>query len=83
MLELKIPYPETLPDALRQTRSQFEQEAKTALAVKLFELGRVPSGIAASIAGMDRVTFLMTLHTYGVAMVDIDDEALLEDVKNA
>jgi len=55
-MQLVIEYPKLLPDALQQTRSEFEQEAKTAMAVKLFEMKRLSSGVAARLAGMDRVT---------------------------
>jgi len=76
-MQLIIEYPKLLPDALQQTRADFEQEAKMAMAVKLFEMKRLSSGIAARLAGMDRVTFLLSLHRYGVAMIDLDAEELL------
>jgi predicted HTH domain antitoxin len=82
-MQLVIEYPERLPDALQQSRSDFEQEAKMAMAVKLFEMKRLSSGIAARMAGLDRVTFLLNLHRYGVAMIDLDEEDLLSDLKNA
>ncbi|MEH2144578.1 UPF0175 family protein [Nostoc sp.] len=83
MSQLKIDYPETLPDALQQTREQFEQEAKMAMAVKLFEMKRISSGLAAQLAGINRVTFLLNLHRYGVAMIDLTEEELLSDLANA
>ncbi len=82
-MQLVIEYPQLLPDALQQTRSDFEQEAKMAMAVKLFEMKRLSSGVAAKLAGVDRVTFLLDLHRYGVAMIDLDDEDLLADLHNA
>lgn len=82
-MQLVIEYPPLLPDALQQTRSDFEQEAKMAMAVKLFEMKRLSSGVAAKLAGVNRVTFLLDLHRYGVAMIDLDDEDLLADLHNA
>ena len=82
-MQLVIDYPERLPDALQQSRSDFEREAKMAMAVKLFEMKRLSSGIAAKIAGLDRVTFLLNLHRYGVAMIDLDEDDLLSDLENA
>lgn len=82
-LHLQIDYPETLPDALQQTREQFEQEAKTAMAVKLFEMKRISSGMAAQLAGIDRVTFLLNLHRYGVPMIDLTEEELITDLEDA
>ena len=82
-MQIIIEYPKLLPDALNQTRAEFEQEARMAMAVKLFEMKRLPSGIAAELAGMDRVTFLLSLHRYGVAMIDLDEDDLLGDVSHA
>jgi len=82
-MQLVIDYPQLLPDAMQQTRADFEQEAKMAMAVKLFEMKRLSSGMAAKLAGVDRVTFLLSLHRYSVAMIDLDDEDLLADLRNA
>jgi predicted HTH domain antitoxin len=53
------------------------------MAVKLFEMKRLSSGIAAALIGTDRVSFLLNLHHYGVAMIDLTEEELLSDLKNA
>ena len=82
-MKLVIEYPNLLPDVMQQTRAEFEQEAKMAMAVKLFDMKRLSSGIAAKLAGMDRVTFLLSLHRYGVAMIDLEEEELLADLDNA
>ena len=81
--QLVIQYPENLPDALAETREQFESEAKLALAVKLFEMKRISSGMAASLSGMSRVAFLLNLHRYGTPMIDLDETDLAADVGNA
>lgn len=81
--QLRIDYPETLPDALQQTPEQFEQEAKWAMAVKLFEMKRISSGTAAQLIGTDRVTFLLSLQRYNVPMIDVDESELLSDLANA
>jgi len=82
-MQLVIEYPKLLPDALQQTREEFEQEARMALAVKLFEMKRLSSGMAANLAGTDRVSFLLSLHRYGVAMIDLEEEELRSDMANA
>jgi predicted HTH domain antitoxin len=81
--QLVIQYPENLPDALAATREQFENEARLALAVKLFEMKRISSGIAAGLSGLSRVAFLLSLHRYGTPMIDLDDTDLAADVRNA
>lgn len=82
-LQLNINYPENLPDAIGRTREQFEQEAKWAMAIKLFEMKRLSSGQAAALIGIDRVSFLLNLDRYGVAMLDLSEEELLSDMENA
>lgn len=83
MSQLTINYPEHFPDAMGQTSSQFEQEAKWAMAVKLFEMKRISSGMAATLLGVERVTFLLKLSDYGVAMIDLTEDELLSDLANA
>lgn len=82
-MQLTVDYPRSLPDALQQTREQFEQEAKMAMAIKLFELKRLSSGMVAELAGMDRVSFLLSLHRYGVPMIDLDEGELQSDMEHA
>jgi len=82
-LKFTIDYPETMPDALQQTRDEFETQARIAMFAKLYELKRVSSGMAASILGMERVEFLLLLHQYQVPMIDIPEDELTSDVKNA
>jgi predicted HTH domain antitoxin len=80
---IKIPYSSKLPDALQLSSKQFEKEAVMAMAVKLFELKRLSSGMAASLAGVDRVTFLLSLHSFGVDMINFDPEEINDDYENA
>lgn len=82
-LQFTIDYPNTFPDALGRTPEQFEQEAKWAMAIKLFELKRLSSGMASALIGVDRVTFLLKLSDYGVSMIDLSQEELLSDLENA
>lgn len=83
VMQFIIEYPNFLPDALQQSAEQFEHEAKMAMAVKLFELGRLSSGMAAQLVNMDRTQFLLELHRYGVAIHDLPDNELLADIAHA
>lgn len=82
-LQLTIDYPENFPDAMGKTKEQFEQEAKWAMAIKLFELKQLSSGMAAALISVDRVTFLLKLNDYGVPAIDLKEEELLSDLNNA
>lgn len=53
------------------------------MAVKLFEMKRISSGMAAELVGTDRVSFLLNLHHYDVAMIDLTEDELLTDLENA
>lgn len=81
--KMEIEYPDTLPDLLQETPEEFEREAKMAMAVKLFELKRISSGMAAEMVGMDRASFLLELDRYGVEMINMEPEELDSDVENA
>lgn len=70
MKKLLIEYPESIPAILNLSPDNFEQEAKMALAVKLYEMGRLTSGQAASLAGISRVAFLLSCKRYGSASVE-------------
>ncbi len=63
---LSITIPEGLPQALKMSDEEFLKEARALLAAKLYELGKVSLGVAAEIAGTERLTFLALLDRYGV-----------------
>jgi predicted HTH domain antitoxin len=82
-MKLQIGYPDSLPDLLQTRRPQFEAEARMAMAVKLCELKRLSSGLAARLAGVSRVEFLLGLHRYGVPMIAHEEAELASDVAHA
>lgn len=83
MKTLSIDYPDTLPDVVHLSDADFQKEARMAMAVKLFELGKLTSGQAAQLANMPRVTFLYALSSYGVAAVAWDVEEIEQEFLNA
>ena len=64
--QIVIEVPEKVLLAEKTDEISFSRELKTLAAVKLYELGRLSSGIAAELAGMSRVEFLLNLNRYRV-----------------
>lgn len=83
MSQLTIKYSDKLPDAMQLSHKQFKKEARFAMAVKLFEMRKLSSGMASALAQTDRVSFLLSLADYNVNMINYEAEELLEDVNNA
>jgi predicted HTH domain antitoxin len=80
---LTIPYPDDLLLSLKKNPQEFEAEARLLLAVKLYEMGRVSTGIAAQLAGLERVAFMFELAHFGLSPIGQDPEELAEDFANA
>ncbi|MEZ4638652.1 MAG: UPF0175 family protein [Caldilineaceae bacterium] len=82
-LHLTIPYPNDLLLSLKLTPESFENEARMLLAIKLYEQGRVTTGVGAQIAGVDRVTFIFELNKYGLSPIGVAPDELESDLANA
>jgi predicted HTH domain antitoxin len=80
---ITVETPPQLPDILQCSPAEFRYQAKMAMATKLYEMGKISSGMAAQIAGVERVEFLLQLSHYGVPMIDLDEEELHADLDNA
>jgi len=83
MLKIVVDVPSHFLDATHWAAEDFAYKAKLAMAAKLFEMKRLSSGMAASLIGMDRLTFLAQLQRFGVPVIDLAADELAEDVGNA
>jgi predicted HTH domain antitoxin len=84
MNDLKITVPRELAWQLRMQDREFEQEFKQLALVKLFEMGRISSGLAARTLGISRLAFIESLGHYQVSVFnDSSEEQLREDLNNA
>ena len=68
-----------LPDLLDMSA----EEVTMLLAARLYERGQLSLGQAAELAGYSKRTFMELLGDYGVAVFDLTEEELLNDVQNA
>jgi predicted HTH domain antitoxin len=80
---LRIQYESELLKVLGMSDTEFNQQARFLLAAKLYELGRLSSGRAAELAGMERVEFLALIPTVGVPTSNLTQEDLTDDLKFA
>lgn len=64
---------------MRARPAAFASEAKVALAVKLYALGRLTSEQAARLAGVSRVMFLPGCQRFGAARVAWDRQEIEEE----
>ena len=74
---------EELLNVLVETTKDMPQDAKMALAAKLFEYDVLSSGKAARFAGTDRISFLRNLHNLGVAVLALDEEEMENEIRHA
>ncbi len=80
---LTIPYSEDLLLSLKRSPQEFEAEARLLLAVKLYEMERVSTGVAARLAGLSRVAFMFELARFGLSPMGQEPDELAEDLANA
>jgi predicted HTH domain antitoxin len=81
--ETTITYPQGVPQLLKMSDAEFASELQFLAAAKLYELGRLSSGKAAELAGMQRVEFLRSLCSVGVPAINLRDEEIALEVSAA
>ena len=83
MNTLTIDYPPEVLWALQQEPEEFEADARLLLAVKLYETGKLTTGLAAQLAGTPRSTFIFLLGRYGLSPFGETPEELEDDLAHA
>lgn len=81
---ISINYPQSLAFSLKMGDQEFKSEIKIISLIKLYELGKISSGLAAKLLDMKRVDFLELLEKYNVSYFSKELENELEsDLLNA
>ncbi|MBC8253918.1 MAG: UPF0175 family protein [Ardenticatenia bacterium] len=83
MSVLTIEYPPEVLWALQQDPGEFEAEARLLLAVKMFETGKLSTGLAARLAGVPRITFMFLMGQYGLSPFGETADEIEEDLDHA
>ena len=83
MSEVKISVPDEALVALKVEPEALAAELRMAAAVKMYELGRLSSGVAARLAGVPRAVFLSKLSDYGVPTFRLTEAELEADAGRA
>jgi predicted HTH domain antitoxin len=83
MSEITLSIPDETLLALKVNPEQMGSELRLATAVKLYELGRISSGAAATLAGVPRTVFLTKLADYGVDTFRLTEEELRQETRLA
>ena len=83
MSVLTIEYPPEVLWALQQNPEEFEAEARFLLAVKMFETGKLSTGLAARLAGVPRITFMFLMGQYGLSPFGETADEIEEDLDHA
>jgi len=81
--QIAISYPETLAFSLKMKKQEFEREMKIISLVKLYELGKISSGVAAKILKISRLDFLTILSLYNTSYFSTSENDLESDFNNA
>jgi predicted HTH domain antitoxin len=81
MKAMQIEYPESWAASAGSSSERFEDDARMALAMKLFEMGRLTSGQAAQLAGVSRAVFLFNCPQWNVPAVNWDAAELAAEFK--
>jgi predicted HTH domain antitoxin len=83
MTALTLECPDELAIALGKRPLEVAAEIGLMSALKMFECGRISSGLAASLAGMSRAEFLLRCGEFGVSVFQQTSAELASDTEAA
>jgi len=81
MTNLTLDYPEELTQAVQLTKPELDAQIRLMAALKMFELGKLSSGKAAQLAGLNRAEFLEMCGRYHVSIFNYPPDELQAELK--
>ena len=77
-----VPYSEDILLASGRSPAEFEQELRTLVAAKLFELRRLSIGKAAELAGLPKLRFMEELAHLEIPVINLSDEQIADELRD-
>ena len=82
--EITVSYPKELAFTLKMQENEFINEMRKLTVVKLYEIGKISSSLAAKVLNLKRVDFLELINKYQVSFFyHSSNDDLLNDLQNA
>ncbi len=82
--DLKVSYPKELAFTLKMQDTEFINEMRKLTVVKLYEIGKISSSLAAKVLNLNRVDFIELINKYQVSFFyHSSEDDLLNDMQNA
>lgn len=79
MRDITISIPDETLVALKVQPEELGGQIRLAAAIKLYEVGRISSGVAAKLAGIPRTLFLTKLADFGVDTFKLSEQELQQE----
>ncbi len=81
---INVTYPKQLAFSLKMQDSEFVQEMQKLSIIKLYELGKISSSMAAKILNLTRVDFIELINKNQISFFSyISEDEIINDLKNA
>lgn len=81
---VKVSYPKRLALSLKMNDYEFVDEMKKLSVIKLYEIGKISSTIAAKTLGIKRIDFLELINSYQVSYFShFSEKEIVNDIENA
>ena len=82
--EIQVPFPQELAFALKMQEPELARELQRLSIIKLYELGKLSSGVAAKLLGCSRIDFLELVGEYQVSILgNPSADQIREDFEHA